>query len=648
MIVQGAQQTGTSSNSPNWGWRSLTTSTPSRQSSCIVGRTRNYAYGHHGWLDFTRQSSRLAAMLSGGYSAIRRQPFGQKVLKHFHQGRIAMFRKYQAVISWTLAVTMTVSPSMIYAQQPVAVREAATGQTAADSGPKLDLGYVTPETAAAAVAFPRRVLTAPEMAMLPIEVLSALGKKELGIDPVEIEQVMVIAEPPQAGPPGAAIVLRMASPLGPGKILMPLQQRTTEAELDGKTYRKGQTPMDPSIFQADDRTLIVGTDTLLRKMLANRANPKEGKMSQMLGHVTQPPDLLAAVLVEPLRPLIAGPLSQAPIPPPLAGVEKVPELVNYVAAKVNLRGVADMSVTVRAEDEAAAKQLEDLVDRLLKLARQSMLAEISKQAASSDPVEQAMAKYGQRVSGQMFEVFRPVRKGDTLSLSTKGLGNSQMASVAVIGVLVALLLPAVQAAREAARRSQSMNNLKQIGLSMHNYAQARGTFPARASFDKEGKPLLSWRVHILPFIEGGELYKQFHLDEPWDSEHNKTLIPLMPKLYANPSSVARPGMANYLAVCGKGLMFDGEKGRKFWDIRDGTANTIMVVEADDDHAVIWSKPDDWQFDPQKPMAGLGHAHPNGFLALLADGHVQTIASSIDLKAFQTLLTIAGNDMFRPE
>ena len=134
-----------------------------------------------------------------------------------------------------------------------------------------------------------------------------------------------------------ALVLRMASPIGPGKIFLPLQQRTTEAELEGKTYRKGQSPMDPSIFLADDRTLIVGTDDLLRKMLANRANPKEGKMSRMLGRVAKPPDLMALVLVQPLRPLIAVPLAMVPIPPPLAGVEKVPNLVNYVAMTANLR-----------------------------------------------------------------------------------------------------------------------------------------------------------------------------------------------------------------------------------------------------------------------------------------------------------------------
>ncbi len=79
-----------------------------------------------------------------------------------------------------------------------------------------------------------------------------------------------------------------------------------------------------------------------------------------------------------------------------------------------------------------------------------------------------------------------------------------------------------------------MNNLKYIGLAMHNYLDANSHFPPAASVDKAGKPLLSWRVMILPYIDQDQLYKQFHLDEPWDSEHNKKLIDKMPQIYASP------------------------------------------------------------------------------------------------------------------
>jgi prepilin-type processing-associated H-X9-DG protein len=557
-----------------------------------------------------------------------------------------MFRKQRTAIAWMLAVVMALSPLAAYAQAPVG----QVSNLPKAGGAKLDLGYLTPETVAAAVAFPHRVLASPEMEMLPIEVISAAGMKELGIDPVEIEQVLAMVEPPTAlgpegGPPAAGIVLRVASPLGQGKILPQLWERTTEGSTAGAAYRKGKSPMDLSIYQPDDRTLVLAHDALLQKMVANHAAPKPGPMSAMLGRVAEPPDVMAVLLVKPLRPLIAGPLSEAPLPPPLAGLKKVPELINYIAVKANVRGDMAGSLIVRAESEAAAETLEQIIDAGMEIARQAMMAEMAKQAASKDPVEQAMAKYAKRVSGRMFEAVRPVRKGDTLTLGAGGKQNSQMASVATIGILVALLLPAVQAAREAARRTQSANNLRQIAVAMMSYEAARGVLPARANFDKQGKPLLSWRVHMLPYLEQEALYKQFHLDEPWDSENNKKLIPLMPAVYRNPSSAAQPGMANYLAVVGKGLAFEGERGRKMADFRDGTSNTILLVEAGDSKAAIWTKPDDWEPDFKHPLPA-ANAHPGGFSAMFADGHVQFISRTIDPAVFEAMLTIAGGEAVR--
>ena len=224
-------------------------------------------------------------------------------------------------------------------------------------------------------------------------------------------------------------------------------------------------------------------------------------------------------------------------------------------------------------------------------------------------------------------------------------------SVVFIAILSYFIWPGMQGAGGPTNRPSSANNLDQIGLSILRYGEAKFRYPARANFDKQGKPLLSWRVQILPNLGRIDLYKRFHLDEPWDSEHNKRLIPLMPHLYANPSN-ARRGMANYLAVCGKGLMFEGEKGRKFDDFKDPT-KTIIVVEADDDHAVVWTKPEDWEFDPRRPLAGLGHSHPGGFfhaggfIAMFADGHVQLIPQDIDPKEFQAMLPIAGSEKAVP-
>ncbi len=219
--------------------------------------------------------------------------------------------------------------------------------------------------------------------------------------------------------------------------------------------------------------------------------------------------------------------------------------------------------------------------------------------------------------------------------------------MAVIGVLVALLLPAVQAAREAARRNQSMNNMKQMILGLLNYESAKKSYPAHAIYSPDGKPLLSWRVQILPFIENQALYQQFHLDEPWDSEHNRALIPQMPAIYANPNLPLPPGKTNYLAVVGTPCIFNGtEKGTRIRNITDGTSNTIMLVEANADQAVDWTKPDDLKFDAQNPSAGLGGLRPGGWLAAFADGHVSFVANSVDRQTLSALFTSAGGEIVR--
>ncbi|HVS35105.1 MAG TPA: DUF1559 domain-containing protein, partial [Gemmataceae bacterium] len=112
---------------------------------------------------------------------------------------------------------------------------------------------------------------------------------------------------------------------------------------------------------------------------------------------------------------------------------------------------------------------------------------------------------------------------------------------------------AVDNVRDAARRATMVNDLKQLGLAVHNYHDANGAFPKPAIYDKDGKPLLSWRVMLLPYLEQNELYQQFHLDEPWDSDHNKKLLEKMPKVFAPPDSDAfKNHEAAFQALVGKG------------------------------------------------------------------------------------------------
>jgi Protein of unknown function (DUF1559) len=212
------------------------------------------------------------------------------------------------------------------------------------------------------------------------------------------------------------------------------------------------------------------------------------------------------------------------------------------------------------------------------------------------------------------------------------------------GVLVALLLPAVQAAREAARRMQSSNHIKLQLIGLHNFHDVNGALPAGYTMSKDGKPLLSWRVAVLPYIEQKELYDQFRHDEPWDSEHNKPLIEKMPSLFRSPNSRAKPGMTVYLGVGGpQGVLGPpkaggSSKGIAFADIKDGTAKTIAIVEASDGLAVEWTKPEQWVPDTSDPLKGLLGMRPKGLLTGFADGHTSFISDKVDPKILTLLFS----------
>jgi len=510
-------------------------------------------------------------------------------------------------------------------------------QAAAEDGGKVDLSYVTPAAFAAAIVHPRRVLTAPEMQMMPIEVLSAAGKKELGLDPLDVEQAVLFVEPPAQGPPGYGIVLHLAKSYDLSNFILPSNVPLTKSQLEGRTYQQSRIPSLPSFYMPDDQTLIMATDAVLKKMLANHKTPQEGPLTQWMTKTSMSADTVLVAVLEPVRPMLNAVLAQAPLPPQLAALKQLPKLIDAAKFDLSITGSPQASFVVLSPDEATAQQLEQRINQMLDLGRQMAMASITHEMNGDDPVQQASAQYAKRMLDNMITLVRPRREGRKLKVSQRADVAGQTATV---GVLVALLLPAVQSAREAARRMQSVNNLKQIALAMHNYHATYKNFPPPANFSADGKPLLSWRVHILPFIGQQQLYKQFHLDEPWNSPNNKPLINQMPPIYRNPSSPAPADRAAYLVPTGTGSIFANPKGTSIRQITDGTSNTIMVVEVDPDSSVIWTKPRDLAYRPQRPLQGLGKAHPGGFNVAFADGSVHFISNSIDPRVFLQMLNMA--------
>lgn len=238
---------------------------------------------------------------------------------------------------------------------------------------------------------------------------------------------------------------------------------------------------------------------------------------------------------------------------------------------------------------------------------------------------------------KILHLIKPKVTGDrlTLNLDDKELSNA--------------LVPLLVKAEKDAQRVHGINQLKQIGLALHNYHDRHQSFPAHASYNKQGKPLLSWRVQILPYLEQNALYQEFRHNEPWDSEHNKKLIPRMPEVFRLPSSRAAAGKTVYLAPAGMETIFPPiNKSIRIQDITDGTSNTIMVVEADDAHAVEWTKPEDLKVDAKQPFAGIGGKENGRFLALFADGSVRTLDRRMAPTTLWAYFTRSGGEVIPPE
>ena len=217
----------------------------------------------------------------------------------------------------------------------------------------------------------------------------------------------------------------------------------------------------------------------------------------------------------------------------------------------------------------------------------------------------------------------------------------------VVALLIAMILPAVHAARSAARQEVSTICMKRLALSMVQYQSSYWTLPPR---HKNG---LSWRVHLLPMLGEQALYERFHLDEPWDSPHNIQLLSEMPSVYACPSVVIEPGFTVYQVPYTDTTanpepqdlsMFnaDGEP-ISIGQIADGTMGTISLLEVDASAAVQWTKPADWEYDPSDPKRDLGSVSPLVILAACADGSCHRIPVDISPEEFKALITRAAGD-----
>ena len=240
--------------------------------------------------------------------------------------------------------------------------------------------------------------------------------------------------------------------------------------------------------------------------------------------------------------------------------------------------------------------------------------------------------------------------------------------IAIIGILIGMLLPAVQQVREAARRTTCLNNLRQQGLALQNHHSAHGEFPVGGtSFLITGNPAdtqIAWSAFLLPFIEQGNVHQLIDFRTNFNSSQNAQAAATIIPVYICPSSrrgaelTNSRGPTDYGGIFGeritspntppKGLMIYGE-ALSHSDITDGSSNTLIVAEDSDFSDGQWINGRNL-FDQAFPINAapsfendIRSNHPGGANGSLADGSCHFIGENIELEILAALCTRSGGE-----
>ena len=450
---------------------------------------------------------------------------------------------------------------------------------------------------------------------------------------------------------------------GPGILAVPWKNKT-EGQLEALKNLLLSAFDEPAInrvmFQAGDFLVVPLADNpekyeqTVRGWLA-KGTPKEPPIFEALKSVAGTEIKFAAAIPEQARLMIQN----APIPSEVP--VEVRNLLLFAAKKIewastsvslsNFLGTeppenADVLLTVKTSKRSDAVMLRGMLEQAIEIGISAGRFAMEQESRNSDfqipPLAFQFAK-------GLLRTLLPDIEEDKLVFRLKGeSAASNQVVVATAGVGVALLLPAVQAGREAARRAQCVNNIKQIVLAIHCYHDATGVFPPLYTVDANGKPLHSWRVLLLPYLEQTALYEQIRLDEPWDSEHNRQFHNVVILPYACPSNPG--GSCSYSAIAGE-VFVPATKANSRGEhtlarITDGTSNTIAIVEVRE--PFCWMDPTA-DVSLEELVKGInrgrvGSYHTGGMSVGLFDGSVRFFLRTVDK---ETLRNAGKRDSGKP-
>ncbi|HUY35791.1 MAG TPA: M56 family metallopeptidase [Pirellulales bacterium] len=534
--------------------------------------------------------------------------------------------------------------------ETLAVSEAAQPKVKAPpAAAESDLRFVPADSVMVFSIRPAAIFEQADMKPLLDRINQELGLQEqLGLPLEQIEEIQVAAAASQfpqgehVGPMGPAelVVWRSRQPHDWDALARRSVREGTEAAfgkfkyIRGKNSGLGVPRVGYSSFKPDDHTLVLAAEPLLQRVMLAAGKPDAGKpdwlasWQQVASHATLMVDM------EAFARAAGSEFKRTPEAALLATFSPLWEQSQRWYTGVDLGNGVKLQSTLECTTPEAAERVRATAEAALTMAR-NLLDSLGDKHSGAPVDDASPAPLGADLVSALLKQAKLTADGNAVRLQAE-------AQVDVADTGIAALVPAVMAAREAARRAKSTNNLRQIGMAFHEYADVFGHFPPAVVIGKDGKTPHSWRVAILPFIEGRAIWDQYKFAEPWDSENNKKLIGQMPSTLRDPNDDPTSTFSSYFMLTGETTIGGSKDGAKLADITDGTSNTILVVEAKRD--IPWTKPEDIAYDPAKPLPKFGGRHPGGFLISFADGSVRMITERIDEMTMRALITKAGNEV----
>ncbi len=474
-------------------------------------------------------------------------------------------------------------------------------------------------------------------------VVKELGITEpLGIPIEEIEEFRLVLNLPSPElPPGPenqpwpVMMLRSKRPFDWKKLAAELlgEGDIAETQANGQTFFYAKQPRGllSAYWHPDDRTIVLTVDKEIERTFTLRGLADERGWRGKSREVADAPAalMMKAALAQPVTTMLQRDVGEVDV------LADDAEMLLMKGTEVD--GVFQVAGIVECTSPEGARRIEATVRRVMQVFK----VEIARTAELVRAQQKAGVAVGRAgfpdIVLKLIETTKLDVRGNTLQSLTK-LDKS-------IGESISAAIPP---ARVAARRNVSANNLKRIMLAMHNYHDKHQTFPPASIVGADGKTAHSWRVALLPFFEDQEmsaLYKRYKFDEPWDSENNKAVIKAGSKLFSVPSEKGEPGdgTCSYFLVVGPGTAFDpSAEPTKVRNITDGTSRTIGIVEAK--RPIPWTKPEDIEYDPDKPIPKLGGYFEGGFNTAWMDGSVHYLPSAIDEATMRALFSMAGGEV----